>query len=129
MERCSESGLVALALLGAGTQRTITIGTVLMKRMPVEAVAESPRIVCSMAAARKPFSASLMPMQLICACILLRAADGMYCQPLLVDSRATVLVTAKSFFQAGKNGAQLKVPPVPELRSRGMTSAGAKSNF
>ena len=49
-----------------------------MKRMPVEAVAECPRIVCSVAAAREPFSASLMPMQLICACILLHAADGMY---------------------------------------------------
>ena len=58
-----------------------------MKRMPVEAVAECPRIVCNMAAAREPFSASLMHMQLICGCILLRAADGMYGKPLLVDSR------------------------------------------
>ena len=49
-----------------------------MKRMPVEAVAECPRIVCSVAAARESFSASPMPMQLICACILLHAADGMY---------------------------------------------------
>ena len=48
------------------------------------AVAECPRIVCSMAAAREPFSASLLPMQLICGCILLRAADGMYDNPLLV---------------------------------------------
>ena len=40
-----------------------------------------------MAAARKPFYARLMPMQLICACILLRAADGMYDSPLLVSSR------------------------------------------
>ena len=46
-----------------------------------------PRIVCNMAAAREPFSASLMPMQLICGSFLLRAADGMYGKPLLVDSR------------------------------------------
>ena len=50
-------------------------------------MAESPRIVCNMAAAREPFSASLMIMQLICACFLLCAADGMYYQPLLVGSR------------------------------------------
>ena len=53
MESSSESGLVALALLGAGTQRTITIETVLMKTVSVEAVAECPRNVCSMAAARE----------------------------------------------------------------------------
>ena len=104
MQRSSESGLVALALLGAGTKRTITIGTVLMKRMPVEAVTECLRIVCSMAAARKPFSASLMPMQLIFGCcILLRAADGMYDSPLLVDSRMEPFVAVKSFFQTEKN--------------------------
>ena len=50
-------------------------------------MAKCPRIVCNMAAAREPFSASLMPMQLICGCILLCAADGMYGKPLLVDSR------------------------------------------
>ena len=64
-----------------------------MKRMPVEAVAECPRIVCNMAGARKPFSASLLLMQLICGCILLRAADGMYGKPLLVDSKNVDLGT------------------------------------
>ena len=63
-------------------------------------MAKCPRIVCNMAAARKPFSASLMAMQLICGCILLRAADGMCGKPLLVDSRNMYLGTGWSFFQA-----------------------------
>ena len=58
-----------------------------MKSTPVEAVSKCPRIVCNMAVSREPFSASLMAMQLICACFRLRAADGMYGKPLLVDSK------------------------------------------
>ena len=66
-------------------------------------MAECPEIVCSMAAAREPFSASLMAMKLICGCFLLRVADGMYDNPLLVSSRMEPFVTEKSFLQAEKN--------------------------
>ena len=81
----------ALSLLGAGTQRTITIGTIPIKKMPVEAGGGRGRVpegslqrgCCPGAVLRKPHAhGHATHMRLHSA---LRAADGMYRQPLLVD--------------------------------------------